>query len=229
MMLTITPEMWFTLYALAKKGALYKKQTMTTRELGDLLGVSQQTASRRIAECVKEGYVHRVHSANGMLLRITEQGKEKLERVLIDLETAFAEPRDKIVIEGIITHGLGEGAYYVDIYADRFEEALGFRPYPGTLNVKVTNDEGRSSVKAMRKMVPLVVTGFVHEGRTFGDVTCYRVRVNGEINAAVVVAQRTHHSTDILEVIAPVNLREELGLEDGSTVTLSVVPLHKAG
>ena len=80
----------------------------------------------------------------------------------------------------------------------------------------------------MRQSPPLIVTGFSHEGRTFGDVICYRMKVNGEVEAAVVIAQRTHHSENILEIIAPVNLRERLGLVDGDQVVLALIPLHLA-
>ncbi|MCF2135679.1 MAG: CTP-dependent riboflavin kinase [Candidatus Thorarchaeota archaeon] len=225
----VSPEMWFTLFAIARKGALHRSKIMTTRELGEILGVSQQTASRRISDCVNSGYISRIHAANGMILRLTELGRKELKSVYDDLETAFTlHTEDLVIIEGIVTTGIGEGAYYVDIYAERFEEALGFKPYPGTLNVKVIDDESRKAVNAMRRSPPLVVTGFQFEGRTFGDVTCYRVKVNDQVDAAVVVAQRTHHTPDILEIIAPVNLREDYGLSDGSEVTLTVIPLHRA-
>ncbi|MGQ4870564.1 MAG: DUF120 domain-containing protein [Candidatus Thorarchaeota archaeon] len=223
----ISPEMWFTLYALAKKGAVYRRQTLTTRELGEMLGVSQQTASRRIAECVNEGLVSRVHSVGGMIVQVTDRGREMLRQVLADLEAAFVPPSDEIIIEGVVTAGLGEGAYYVGIYSSRFEQALGFRPYPGTLNVKVIDEESKRAVSAMRKTPPLVVKGFSHEGRTFGDVICYRVKVNNRVDAAIVIAQRTHHGPDILEVIAPIQLRNELKLDDRNVITLRVVPLHR--
>ncbi len=225
----ISPEMWFTLFALARKGAFHRGKVMTTRELGEILGVSQQTASRRVTDCVDRGYVNRIHSSSGMILRLTDRGREELRTVYEALEIIFTlHAEDMIVIEGTVTRGLGEGAYYVDIYAERFEKALGFRPFPGTLNVKVNDDESQKSVNAMRSSPPLIVSGFVSDGRTFGDVTCYRVRLNDQIDAAVIIAQRTHHSSDILEIIAPVNLRDELGLDDGADVTLTVIPLHKA-
>ncbi len=223
-----SPEMWFTLYAIAGKGAVHRRVTMTTRELGAMLGVSQQTASRRLAECVRAGLVLKSHSVNGTILQLTEEGIRELERVLQGLEAVFAPPRDEIVIVGKVTEGLGEGAYYVDIYAQKFQEALGFRPFPGTLNVRVIDEESRRAVNMMKKSPPLIVPGFVHEGRTFGDVICYRVKVGEDINAAIVIAQRTHHSSDILELVAPVNLRRKLGLRNDDTITLRVVPLHRA-
>ena len=80
----------------------------------------------------------------------------------------------------------------------------------------------------MRHSPPHVVTGFTYEGRTFGDVICYRAKVNDKIEAAVVIAQRTHHSEDVLELIAPVNIRKVLKVKDSDPITLTIIPLHMA-
>ncbi|UCE11676.1 MAG: CTP-dependent riboflavin kinase [Candidatus Thorarchaeota archaeon] len=223
-----TPDIWFTLYSLARKGALHRSITITTSELGGVLGISQQTASRRISYCVDEGFVARTHTAAGMLLQITERGRRELSEVLGELEIAFVPPGDEIVIRGSVTHGLGEGAYYVEVYATRFREALGFLPFSGTLNVIIREEESRKATTRMRQSPPLIVHGFSYEGRTFGDVICYRVKVDNAVEGAVVIAQRTHHSENTLEVIAPYDLREKLGLEDEDIVELTVIPLHMA-
>ncbi|MFW9833140.1 MAG: DUF120 domain-containing protein [Candidatus Thorarchaeota archaeon] len=224
----INPDIWFTLYSLANKGAIHQKTTITTRELGEILNVSQQTASRRVAQCVELGYLDRVHTADGMLLQISAKGREQLMHVHSNLEIAFIPPEHEIVIKGSIVTGIGEGAYYVDVYSSKLRSALGFKPHLGTLNVKIGDDESLKAVGRMKNTPPLVVSGFTHEGRTFGDVICYRVRINRKIEAAVVVAQRTHHSEEILEVVAPVNIREALDLQDNDRITLTVIPLHLA-
>jgi riboflavin kinase len=222
------PDIWFTLYSLANKGAIHSKTTITTRELGELLKVSQQTASRRIAQCVEQGYLSRIHTTEGMLLQITDKGREELLHVLSNLEIAFAPPEDEIVIEGFVVTGLGEGAYYVDIYSSKLRASLGFKPHLGTLNVKIVDEDSRKAIGRMKNTPPLVLSGFTHKGRTFGDVICYRVKVNCKIEAAVVIAQRTHHSEEILEVVAPINIRDALGLVDNDKITLTVMPLHMA-
>ncbi len=224
----ITPDMWFTLYTLANKGAIHSSTALTTGDLGDLMHVSQQTASRRIALCVEEGYLLRIHTVDGMLLQITDKGRDELLRVFSNLEVAFTPIQDNIVIQGRLVTGLGEGAYYVDVYASKLRAALGFKPYLGTLNVKVTDEDSRKAIGRMKNTPPLVLSGFRHEGRTFGDVICYRVKVNNEIEAAVVMAQRTHHREDILEVVAPVDIRKTLNIDDDAKVTLTVIPLHMA-
>ncbi|MFO7837302.1 MAG: DUF120 domain-containing protein [Candidatus Thorarchaeota archaeon] len=224
----ISPDNWFTLYTLAKDGAIHRRCNITTSELGERLDVSQQTASRRLTSCVEEGLIERSHTANGMLVKITERGKKQLIDILNGLEVAFAPPSEDIIIRGEIVDGIGEGAYYVDMYSKRFKEALGFEPYSGTLNVRVTDETSRQSIKRMKHSTPLVVPGFSHKERTFGDVICYRARIEDRVEGAIVIAQRTHHSPDILEVIAPVNLRDTLGLEDEDEIKLRVVPLHMA-
>jgi len=224
----ITPETWFTLYSLAKRGALHKAITLTTRELGDTLGISQQTASRRITECVEMGLIDRSHTASGMMIQLTEIGKNELSYVLKELEIAFIPPEDEIVIKGILVEGIGEGAYYVEAYADRFQRSLGFKPFLGTLNVKINNEESRRAVSKMKHTPPLIVSGFTDEGRTFGDVICYRVKVNSKMEGAVVIAQRTHHSPNILEIIAPFNIREKLKVKNDDEIILTIVPLHLA-
>jgi riboflavin kinase len=143
------------------------------------------------------------------------------------LELALTPREEEIVIAGRVVHGLGEGAYYVDVYSSRFTEALGFTPFSGTLNVKIIDEDSRSAISRMKQSPPLIVSGFMLEGRTFGDVVCYRVKVNQKVDGVVVIAQRTHHGQDILEVISPFNLRTKLKLKDDDLVTLSVVPLHK--
>jgi riboflavin kinase len=191
-----------------------------------MMGISQQTASRRVSYCVDEGFVTRIHTAEGMLLQITDKGRQELIKIMTSLEIAFTPPQDEIVIRGQIVTGLGEGAYYIDIYSTKLRNALGFKPHLGTLNVKVTDDDSRKAVSRMKNSPPLVLPGFRHKGRTFGDVICYRVKVNDELEGAVVIAQRTHHSEDILEVVAPVDIRQTLKLTDDDNIKLTLVPLH---
>jgi riboflavin kinase len=224
----ITPDVWFTLYVLAQEGAIHRKISLTTGELGHLLNISQQTASRRVALCVKQGYLTRIHTATGMHLQLTKLAQRELTDVFNGLEIAFAPPEEEILIRGNVVLGLGEGAYYVDLYSLRFREALGFTPFSGTLNVRVGDDESFKAIARMKHTPPLIVRGFSHEGRTFGDVICYRVKVNQKVEGAIVIAQRTHHGENVLEIIAPVNLRKILRLQNNDPVTLAVVPLHLA-
>ena len=114
------------------------------------------------------------------------------------------------------------------MYSDRFEKALGFKPFSGTLNVKIKDERARKAFARMKQTPPLIVPGFTKEGRTLGDVVCYHVLINQKVEGAVVIAQRTHHGQNILEVVSPFNLRRRLKLKDDDTVMLTLIPLHLA-
>ena len=68
---------------------------------------------------------------------------------------------------------------------------------------------------------PKIAKGFVSEGRKFGELYLYSCSVNG-IRCAVAVPLRTHHGTEIIEIIADVNLRKKLGLNFGSSITIEI-------
>jgi riboflavin kinase len=45
-----------------------------------------------------------------------------------------------------------------------------------------------------------------------------------KIEGAVISALRSHYGEDVLEIIAPVNLRETLKLKDGDKISFIVFP-----
>ena len=68
----------------------------------------------------------------------------------------------------------------------------------------------------------ILIEGFSTEDRTFGEVKAFKCRVNG-VEGAIVIPKRTHYPSEILEIIAPVKLREKLGLKDGDIVEVEVL------
>jgi len=116
-------------------------------------------------------------------------------------------------LRGKVASGLGEGRYYIsrEGYRRQFSEKLGFDPSPGTLNLKLDEPftiEDSDSIE---------IEGFSDEGRSFGGCRCLPAEVGG-VRGAVVRPERTGYPPDLLELIAPVNLREALGLSDGDEV-----------
>lgn len=113
-------------------------------------------------------------------------------------------------ITGSVMTGIGEGALYVRRYSEWLEEKLGFRPFPGTLNLIVSRQPAS---------FPLLV---VPKGEGLFTVKCAPASINGEVEGAVVRPGKTRHGDDVLEVLAPVNLRERFNLKDGDEVTVSL-------
>ncbi len=130
-----------------------------------------------------------------------------------------------LTFEGTVFSGLGEGAYYLsnESYRKQFIEKLGFDPYPGTLNLRLSTDYDLETRKDLDSYPSIAIEGFTTENRTFGCVKCYRVRVNDKINGALAFALRGHYDLSVLEVVAPVCLRKELNLKDGDKVKVDVV------
>jgi riboflavin kinase len=65
------------------------------------------------------------------------------------------------------------------------------------------------------------IEGFNDGECTFGGGNCYSVSIGG-IKAAVITPERTHYPLDLIEIIAPVKLRDTLRLKDGDRVVIQV-------
>ena len=56
-----------------------------------------------------------------------------------------------------------------------------------------------------------------------GQVDCYLVRIQNQFDGAIVLPHKTEHEKNVIELIAPVNLREELLVKDGDEVECELV------
>ncbi|ADT83544.1 DUF120 domain-containing protein [Thermococcus barophilus] len=201
---------------IAKNGAIGEKVKITLRELSRELEVSPQTVLRWLDELEKEGYITRTVEGKKTCIELTDKALMYLEELYEQLSNVLYQG----VIIGEVISGLGEGAYYVRQYAPLIREYLGFEPYPGTLNIKIIFP--KTIFDALCNVKPILIPGFVKNGRTFGDVRAYKVKING-IEGAIVIPSRTIHPPRIAEVIAPIYLRRELNLKDGSRIKLKVI------
>lgn len=197
----------------------------STPELASRMGYSQQTASRHLRELERLGYIKRTITGREESVVIAENGRKELYSTYIRLRTVVGEEEmNSITLEGEVVSGVGEGAYYMDLegYRKQFKRRLGFEPYPGTLNIQLSE-----SSLLQRKILDSIdstnIKGFEDGKRTYGDVRCFKALIQGSIVGAVVIIDRTHYSTSILEVIAPVQLRKELKLKDGNMVRVKIL------
>jgi riboflavin kinase len=218
-------ELWFALYQLLKMGGHKRQIFLGTNDFGKIIGTSQQTASRRLLELMSKGYVTRELTTKGQNITITEKGVAALKDVYNALKTGFEEAAHIIFLNGVVFSGYGEGAYYVakSGYKDQFVEKLGFKPYPGTLNLRLRSISDIKARKDLESLPSIVVKGFVNGERTYGDVKCFRVLINEKTEGAILMIHRTHYGQDVLEVVAEESLRKKLKLKDGDLVQLKVM------
>jgi riboflavin kinase len=120
-------------------------------------------------------------------------------------------------IKGIVVSGQGKGAYFMSksFYKDQFEKKLNFSPFPGTLNVKISNNE-IDTIHDIKKDKLEKIKG---EGN-FGDVLLIKATLNDNVHGAVVFPKKTTHGENILEFITSINIKETLGIKDKDEVKI---------
>lgn len=214
------PDRRELLKEVAEQGGLSAFVSTSSGELADRLDVSQQTASRWILALKEHGYLERRLGSRGQQLRLTDEGTGLLAGELERLQRIF-DAGEQVELEGVVAAGDGEGRYYMKqpFYQEGFEELFGFSPFPGTLNLELEGSD-LDTLSALREREAYEIPKVTTSERTFGGVTGFPARVRG-LEAAVIFPHRTRHE-DVLEVIAPGKLRDELGLEDGDRLAVEV-------
>jgi len=126
----------------------------------------------------------------------------------------------KLRVKGKVCSGSGEGTKFVKLpwVKRQINEKLGFVPYPGTLNIKLS--EGNISLKKLlRKAKPIEIspaTGFCR-GR------CFQAYFMDNLECAIVIPEIRNYPEDTIEVIAPINLREKFRLQDDDVVKINIM------
>ena len=125
-------------------------------------------------------------------------------------------------IPGVVSSGLGKGAYFISLawVQTRLIELIGVKPYPGTLNLRVPNDL-RDELFALRKLFTPVLAP--HGGICPAYLLAVNLRPTAgpEVAAWAVLPEATVHA-DTIEVVSQYSLRDHLGLKDGDQVELKV-------
>ena len=205
---------------LALAGGDHTPVVFTSREIGERIGVSQQAADRYLMALEAKGLVTRSLAQRRQRLLLTPAAMEQLRSEYHGYRRIFEGPA-KVSLSGKVTSGLGEGRYYLSQpgYVVQFQERLGYSPYPGTLNVRVSAEALRRAA-LVSEWTGVRIDGFHASGRTFGGATCFPARMNGH-TCHLIHPDRTHYK-DVIEFIARDCLREALHLKDGDTAHIDL-------
>ncbi|EFK07597.1 conserved hypothetical protein [delta proteobacterium NaphS2] len=138
------------------------------------------------------------------------------------LKSMISFRRDEsLELTGRVVSGVQEASFFtgLDWVQEQCMEKLGFRPYPGTLNLSMEIlVEGQPTVKDLRKQEG---PKLIPPDPNFCAATVLPVYLGGVKGAIVVPAEDVNvHGKQILEVLAPLKLRDCLGVKDGDLVTL---------
>jgi len=120
---------------------------------------------------------------------------------------------------GKVYSGKGEGKKFIELPWVQWQivEKLGFTPFAGTLNIRL-NRESLAFKKKLDKVPSLEIAPEMG----YCKATMIRAKIKG-LDCAIIIPQVPAYPPDVLEVVAPVFLRQQLNLADGSEaeVTLS--------
>jgi riboflavin kinase len=127
-------------------------------------------------------------------------------------------------ISGIIVSGVKQGAFFTQLewVQQQCREKLGFKPWPGTLNLKIGADD-------IRILEGLWQTGgieLVPPNSDYCSGHVFPVSVGDIAGAIVAPAEEVRvHGGDIVEIISHLRLKDALGVKDGDMVTFKTAPI----
>ena len=124
-----------------------------------------------------------------------------------------------LLLKGEVFSGKGEGADFTKLpwVRKQIKEKLGFTPYLGTLNIRLTERSVilKNLLKNAQGIEITPAEGF-HRG------VCFKAYLMG-LECAVVIPEVQDYPENTLEVVAPTKLREHLKLKDGSIIEIKVL------
>ena len=127
-------------------------------------------------------------------------------------------------IKGRIFSGWGQGAFFtqLDWTKKQCDEKLKFVPFPGTLNLKVEG-EYLDAVRKLKERDGIILDPPSTE---FCQAKCFSISISS-FKAAIVVPHAEDftneiHSENVIEIIAPINIKEALSVKDGDELILEL-------
>jgi riboflavin kinase len=135
------------------------------------------------------------------------------------LHTMNHKSHKTLTFKGKIFSGKSEGAKYLRLswVQQQIKEKLGFVPYSGTLNIELSE-----SSKENRKELDNVRAIEISPQKGFCRARCFKACLMDGIKCAVVIPEIPDYPQNVIEIIAPENLREKLHLEDDDPVHVKI-------
>lgn len=135
------------------------------------------------------------------------------------------ETRGRKKLSGVVFSDLGQAGAFMslDWVQKTLRERLGFSPYPATLNLRLSSEEAALWKEIQNEMESLDLPP---PEPAFCSARLFRVGIecpeSGGVRlmGAVLVPQMDDYPSDKVEVIAPLRLKDGLGIRDGDRITL---------
>ena len=123
-------------------------------------------------------------------------------------------------IKGIVFSGKGEAVKFVELpwVKKQIVEKLGFTPHSGTLNLKLDKEELRHRY-LLEKAEAIEISAI----KGFSRGRCFKAMLVNNMECVIVIPEIPNYPENVIEVIAPTNLREKLKLKDGDYVEIEIL------
>ena len=128
--------------------------------------------------------------------------------------------KDHWEISGIIVSGVKQGAFFTQLEWVQTQclEKLGFKPWPGTLNLKISADD----IRILEGLWQRGGIELVPPNSDYCSGFVFPVSIGGIAGAMVVPAEDVRvHRKNIIEIISQMRLKDALNLDDGDWLTLT--------
>ena len=213
-----------TLLYLLSNGAKVNFITITTSTLAKHIDKSQQAASKHLLDLEKDGFIERIITGRKVSVKITSNGSTELKKILSLLKKNFESIQPTIELNGKLVSGMGEGAYYMALkgYTRQFIKKIGYVPYPGTLNIRLDDKKFSQIISQLEDFSSIKIDSFSDKNRTYGWVKCYDAKLNNLHDCKLIRLERTHHDSNIIEIISKRNLRKTAKLKTGSNIKIKI-------
>ena len=125
------------------------------------------------------------------------------------------------VLKGKVVSGVRKAAYFTQLewVQEQCMEKLGFKPYPGTLNLEIS-EKDLPIIEALQKEEGIEL---MPPDPTFCAAKAMPLSIGHVSGAIIIPAEEVRvHGKKVIEVISPLRLKETLGVEDGDYLTLTV-------
>jgi HAD superfamily hydrolase (TIGR01549 family) len=147
------------------------------------------------------------------------RGEQPFAPTVQTLDEAAWVLEGHLPLRGEVESGAGAASRFTELaWVQReMEDRLGFRPAPGTLNLRLARPADRAAWEHLRARP---TTELRRDG--FCTARLWRARLADGGAAALILPLVEGYPPDTVELLAPAPLRQSLGLRDGDTLSLSV-------
>lgn len=125
------------------------------------------------------------------------------------------------LLKGKIVSGVKQGAFFtqLDWFQEQCLEKLGYKPYPGTLNLEISAED----VPKAGAIEQEAEIEFIPPDSTYCSGKAFPVNL-GSIRAAIIMPAKEVrvHGENIIELISGVKLKDALSVDDGDYLELIV-------